>query len=107
MCLCVSKKKMCFFAREMKFYKMKKIIITAFSLAIFAALPTACQEEGVKLTRADRDGIDTVVQKQIVQITPELDRYCRDSAAFLRKYYIDSLLIVRQQEIQQQAVPIQ
>jgi hypothetical protein len=86
---------------------MKKLIIAAFSLAVFAALPTACKEEGVKLTRADRDGIDTIAQKQIVQITPELDRYCRDSSAILRKYYMDSLLIVRQQEIQQQTVPVQ
>jgi hypothetical protein len=86
---------------------MKKLIITVFSLAIFAILPTTCQEEGVKLTRADRDGIDTITQKQIVQIMPEIDRYCRDSAAILRKYYMDSLLIVRQQEIQQQSVPFQ
>jgi hypothetical protein len=86
---------------------MKKLIITAFSLAVFATLPTACQEEGVKLTRADRDGIDTIAQKQIVQIMPEIDRYCRDSAAILRKYYMDSLLIVRQQEIQLQSVPVQ
>jgi hypothetical protein len=86
---------------------MKKIIITAFSLVVFTVLPTACKEEGVKLTRADRDGIDTITQKQIVQMMPEIDRYCRDSSPILRKYYMDSLLIVRQQEIQQQAVPIQ
>jgi hypothetical protein len=86
---------------------MKKLIITAFRLAVFATLPTACTEEGVKLTRADRDGIDTIAQKQIIQITPELDRYCRDSSPILRKYYMDSLLIVRQQEIQQQTMPVQ
>ncbi|MDZ7880056.1 MAG: hypothetical protein U5L45_20430 [Saprospiraceae bacterium] len=86
---------------------MKKLIFIALSLSVFAVLPTACTEEGVKLTRADRDGIDTIVQTNIAQITPELDRYCRDSSAILRKYYMDSLLIVRQQEIQQQAVPIQ
>jgi hypothetical protein len=86
---------------------MKKLIYILLSLAVFAVLPTACKEEGVKLTRADRDGIDTIAQKQIVQIMPEIDRYCRDSAAVLRKYYMDSLLIVRQQEIQQQTVPVQ
>ena len=86
---------------------MKKLIITTFSLGVLAILPSSCKEEGVKLTRADRDGIDTIVQKKIVQITPELDGYCRDSAPILRKYYMDSLLIVRQQEIQQQSVPVQ
>jgi hypothetical protein len=86
---------------------MKKLFFIALCLGILATLPSACTEEGVKLTRADRDGIDTIAQKQIVQIAPEIDRYCRDSAPILRKYYMDSLLIVRQQEIQQQAVPIQ
>lgn len=91
----------------MKFLKMKKLIFILLCLSVFAALPTACKEEGVKLTRADRDAIDTIVQKNIVQITPELDRYCRDSSAILRKCYVDSLLLVRQREIQQQAVPVQ
>jgi hypothetical protein len=85
---------------------MKRLIFILLSLAIFAALPTACKEEAVKLTRADRDAIDTIVQKNIVQITPELDRYCRDSSPILRKKYVDSLLIVRQQEILQQSIPV-
>jgi hypothetical protein len=86
---------------------MKRLIFILISLAIASILPTACKEEGVKLTRADRDAIDTIVQKNIVQITPDLDRYCRDSSPILRKYYVDSLLLVRQREIQQQAVPVQ
>jgi hypothetical protein len=86
---------------------MKRLIFILILLAIASILPTACKEEGVKLTRADRDAIDTIVQKNIVQITPELDRYCRDSSPILRKYYVDSLLLVRQREIQQQAVPVQ
>jgi hypothetical protein len=86
---------------------MKRLIFILTTLAIVSILPTACKEEAVKLTRADRDAIDTIVQKNIVQITPELDRYCRDSSPILRKYYVDSLLLVRQREIQQQAVPVQ
>ena len=86
---------------------MKRLVFILTILAIASILPTACKEEGIKLTRADRDAIDTIVQKNIVQITPELDRYCRDSAPILRKYYVDSLLLVRQREIQQQAVPVQ
>ncbi len=86
---------------------MKKLVCAVFCLAVFAALLTACEEETVKLTRADREAIDTIVQKNIVQITPELDRYCQDSAPILRKYYVDSLLIVRQREIEQQALPVQ
>jgi hypothetical protein len=85
---------------------MKKLIFILITLAITSVLPTACKEEAVKLSRADRDAIDTIVQKNIVQITPELDRYCRDSSPILRKRYVDSLLIVRQQEILQQSIPV-
>jgi hypothetical protein len=85
---------------------MKKIIFLLLALAVFAAMPTACKQEAVKLTRADRDGIDTLVQKEIARITPELDAYCRDSSPILRKQYVDSLLIVREREISQQSVPI-
>jgi hypothetical protein len=83
---------------------MKRLIFILTTLALASILPTACKEEAVKLTRADRDMIDTLVQKQVVQITPELDRYCRDSSPILRKQYVDSLLLVRQQEIQQQSI---
>jgi hypothetical protein len=86
---------------------MKRLIFILTTLVIASILPTACKEEAIKLTRADRDAIDTIVQKNIVQITPELDRYCRDSASILRLFYVDSLLLVRQREIQQQAVPVQ
>jgi hypothetical protein len=86
---------------------MKRLIFILILLAIAIILPTACKEEAVKLTRDDRDVIDTIVQKNIRDITPELDRYCRDSAPILRKYYTDSLLKVREQEILQQSVPIQ
>jgi hypothetical protein len=85
---------------------MKRLVFILTILAIASILPTACKEEGIKLTRADRDAIDTIVQKNIVQITPELDRYCRDSSPILRKYYLDSLLLVRQREILQQSVPV-
>ncbi len=83
---------------------MKNFIFILLIISAFSVLPTACKEEAVKLTRADRDMIDTLVRNQIKQITPELDRYCRDSSAFLRKRYMDSLLIVREREIQQQSV---
>jgi hypothetical protein len=85
---------------------MKKFVFIPVLLAFAIILPTACQEDAVKLTRADRDAIDTLVQKQLVQIKPELERYCRDSSPILRKKYVDSLLIVRQQEILQQSIPI-
>ena len=86
---------------------MKKLIFICVSLAFANILPTACKQEAVKLTRDDRERIDTLSQKEIVRITPELDRYCRDSAAILRKHYVDSLLIVREQEILQKSVPVQ
>ncbi len=86
---------------------MKKLIFTIVLLAIALSLPTACKQEAVKLTRDDREMIDTLSQKEIVRITPELDRYCRDSAPILRKHYADSLFIVREQEILQKMVPVQ
>ena len=86
---------------------MKRLVFILTTLAIASILPTACKEDAVKLTRADRDAIDTIVQKNVAQIMPELDSYCRDSSPILRKFYVDSLLLVRQREIQQQAVPIQ
>jgi hypothetical protein len=86
---------------------MKKLIFVLVSLAFAIILPTACKQEAVKLNRDDREMIDTLAQKEIVRITPELDRYCRDSAAILRKHYVDSLLIVREQEILQKSVPVQ
>jgi hypothetical protein len=85
---------------------MKKLIFILTTLVLASIFPTACKEEAVKLTRADRDMIDTLVQKQVTQITPELDRYCRDSSPILRKKYVDSLLLVRQQEILQQSIPV-
>ena len=86
---------------------MKKLIFILTLLAFASILPTACKDEAVKLTRDDREMIDTLSQKEIVRITPELDGYCRDSAPILRKHYIDSLLIVREQEILQKTVPVQ
>jgi hypothetical protein len=85
---------------------MKRLVFILITLVVASILPTACNEEAVKLTRADRDMIDTIVQKNVAQMTPELDRYCRDSSPILRKHYTDSLLIVRQQEIQQQSIPV-
>ncbi len=86
---------------------MKKLIFSLVLLAFALFLPTACKQEAVKLTRDDRERIDTLSQKEIVRITPELDGYCRDSAPILRKRYVDSLLIVREQEILQKMVPVQ
>jgi hypothetical protein len=86
---------------------MKKLIFVLVCLAFAILLPTACKEDAVKLTRDDREMIDTLSQKEIVRITPELERYCRDSSPILRKHYVDSLLIVREQEILQKTVPVQ
>ena len=86
---------------------MKKLVFILTLLAFASILPTACKDEAVKLTRDDREMIDTLAQKEINGITPDLDRYCRDSAPILRKQYVDSLIIVREQEILQKSVPIQ
>ena len=63
--------------------------------------------EGVKLNADDRVAIDTISGNAIKSLTPELEKQCKDSADVLRKRLVDSLVIVREQEIMMQAVPNQ
>ena len=67
---------------------------------------SACNTEGVKLNRADREQIDTLVARQVQTLAGELDKYCRDSSAALRQRYVDSLLVVREREIMMQNQPV-
>ena len=86
---------------------MKKICLKFFflSFSFFLFLFTACKDEGVKLTGDDRIAIDTLSANAIKTVTPELEKQCKDSADVLRKRLVDSLVIVREQEIMMQAVP--
>ena len=86
---------------------MKNIFLKFYSLsfAFCLFLFTACKDEGVKFTADDRVAIDTLSANTIKNVTPELEKQCKDSADVLRKRLVDSLVIVREQEIMMQAVP--
>ena len=88
---------------------MKNTFIKYHSLpfALCLLLLTACHTEGVKLNADDRVAIDTISGNAIKSLTPELEKQCKDSADVLRKRLVDSLVIVREQEIMMQAVPNQ
>ena len=84
---------------------MKNLFCTFILLInVLLLTQTACNTEGVKLTRDDRIAIDTLSQRAIINVTAEVNKYCLDSANTIRQRLVDSLLIVRQQEVVQQRV---
>ena len=85
----------------MKFIFLKQTFcVFIFGVGLMLFLPIfGCNTEGVKLTREDRITIDTISSRQIVQLSVELDKWFKDSSEILVKKGVDSLLILRQQEI--------
>lgn len=85
----------------MKFILSKKTFCAfTFGVGLMLFLPIfGCNTEGGKLTREDRIMIDTISSRQIVQVSVELDKWFKDSSEILVKKGVDSLLILRQQEI--------
>jgi hypothetical protein len=80
---------------------LKKNILAL--LCLFFAL-TACNTEGaIKLNTDDRNMIDTLSARKISLLSVEMDHWCRDSAPALKQKMIDSLMLVREQEILKQA----
>jgi hypothetical protein len=78
-------------------------------LLVLTAL-TACNTEGaIKLNTDDRNMIDTMSSRKISMLSVEMDQWCRDSAPILKQKMIDSLMLVREQEImkQTQLLPVQ
>jgi hypothetical protein len=47
--------------------------------------------------------IDTLSSRKISQLSVEMDKWCRDSAPIIKQKMIDSLMLVREQEILKQA----
>ncbi len=80
-----------------------KYLIFPFAMSLF--IFSACHTEGVKLNADDRVAIDTLSGNAIKSLTPELEKQCKDSTDVLRKRLVDSLVIVREQEIIMQTVP--
>jgi hypothetical protein len=75
-------------------------------LLFFSAL-TACNTGGpIKLNTDDRDMIDTISANKISALSADMDQWCRDSAPILKQKIIDSLMLVREQEILKQAQPL-
>lgn len=87
---------------------MKIFKIYTLSVLLFFAALSACNTEGVKLSSEDRNAIDTLSLKQITLLSVEMDKWCRDSSPRIKQRLIDSLMLVREQEILQQtrAIPI-
>ena len=88
----------------MKKFILKISFFTACFLGFFfSILPfTSCNTEGVKLSRDDRYRIDTLTSRQTNELSSALDKICRDSTPMFRQHFVDSLLIVREQEILKQ-----
>ena len=85
----------------MKFIFLKQIVFPfTFGVGLMLFLPIfGCNTEGGKLTREDRIMIDTISSRQIVQVSVELDKWFKDSSEILVKKGVDSLMVLRQQEI--------
>ncbi len=83
---------------------MKKNI---FLLALSFLLFPSCHTEGVvKLTSDDRFRIDTLSSRQTMVLASEMDKWCKDSTPFYQQRFVDSLVIVREQEILKQTSTI-
>jgi hypothetical protein len=76
--------------------------ISRFMIILSAIIAlNACSTEGVKLEPDDRALIDTLVKREMSIMTVKMDNWCKDSTPILRQKMVDSLLIVREQEIMQ------
>jgi hypothetical protein len=85
--------------------KVFKKSIFYFFLLVTALI--ACNTEGaIKLNTDDRTKIDTLSSRQISMLSVEMDQWCRDSAPILKQKMIDSLMLVREQEIMKQTQPL-
>jgi hypothetical protein len=81
-----------------------KNIIFIFSFVIY--LFSSCHTEGVKLTPDDRFRIDTLSSSKTSAMASDLDKWCKDSTPVYRQHFVDSLVLVREQEILKQTSTI-
>jgi hypothetical protein len=86
---------------------MKRIKINILFFLVLFLAQTACNTEGpIKLNTDDRNMIDTLSSRKISLLSVEMDNWCRDSAPILKQKIIDSLMLLREQEILRQAQPL-
>jgi hypothetical protein len=74
----------------------KKIIAVSLLISIFFE---RCQNSELILTKDERTIIDTTSSSQISKLSKDFDTWCKDSTPVIRQKFIDSLLTVRQIEI--------
>lgn len=74
----------------------KKTIAGFIIISVFAV---QCKNDGLILTKDERTIIDTTSSSQISKLNKEFDTWCKDSTPVIRQKFVDSLLIVRQTEI--------
>ena len=73
-----------------------RIPIFIFVLVVFAA---SCTTREVEPTRASRHTIDTLYHQKIIMMQPEMDSIFRKEYAKAYKANVDSLMAVRQAEM--------
>ncbi|MEM6318336.1 MAG: hypothetical protein AAF960_11745 [Bacteroidota bacterium] len=64
-------------------------------VALFSLVISSCGEPEIKLLRADRRHIDTVVDNQIKLMEPMLDSLCEANQAVLLQKAVDSIVAER------------
>lgn len=86
---------------------MRNDILKGFLLLVILIVALqACGTEGVKLEPTDRAMIDTLIKRETMVMATQMDKWCTDSTPIIRQKMIDSLLIVREQEIIQKTTAI-
>lgn len=76
---------------------MNKIILLFLLLCGFSA----CDDNGSALDYRTKDAIDSLTNKQISEIGMQMDKWCKDSFDVLVQRSVDSILKVREREIQE------
>jgi len=82
-----------YFLSLANYSKVIKCIIFIFIIGIYS-----CSEPEIKLTRADRRVVDTLVNNQLDTISPMLDSLCIVNKKVIIKNAVDSIVKERQKQ---------
>lgn len=75
------------------FWRMVSLLLLPFSINI-----SSCGEPEIKLTRADKRTVDTLVNYQLDSISPILDSTCLANKDFLVQKIADSIILERKRK---------
>ncbi len=78
-------------------FRFKNLYFFSMALIFFSGL-FSCSEPEIKLSRADRKGIDTLVNNQLDTISPMLDSLCVVNKEMIIKNAVDSIVKERQKQ---------